>query len=113
VYTFSSPPTVIPSPRIRVSPPRFSDAVKKSVTDSVDKNGLPGSDDSCTEHELENSQTTAVSVSPAKLGSYSSVNEKLPSATVSRLSPRQQTVRHSSLREIPEDEIRRSGVSNI
>jgi len=116
VYTFSSPPTVIPSPRIRVSPPRSADPAKKSASNSplhtVDKN-LSVTDDSGTEPEPQHNQTSATSVSPARLSSCVS-DDKLPNATVSRLSPLQhQTVRRSSLREIPEDEIRRSGVSNI
>ena len=112
MYTFSSPPTVIPSPRIRFSPPRFGDPAKKSTPDSsphrVDKN-RPVADDSNTELKVETGQTTAESVSLARLG----VSDNVPSAAVSRLSPMQQSIRRSSLREIPEAEIRRSGVSTI
>jgi len=116
VYTFSSPPTVIEAPRIRVSPPRLVDAAKNSEPDSplqpVSKD-LPVTDDSGTECELESSQITPVSISLATLGSCSSDNEKLLGATTSQLSPLPLSVRRSSLREIPEDEIRRSGVSSI
>lgn len=115
VYTFSSPPTVIPSPRIRVSPPKFDDAAKKSALDSsfqpVNKHLLV-TDDSTTEPELNNGQITVLSVSPARLGSSSNDYEKLLSASISQLSP-MQSIRRSSLREVPEDEIRRSGVSDI
>ena len=115
VYTFSSPPTVIEAPRIRVSPPRSAEGVKKPVPDSplqpVDRN-LSITDDSGTECELDSSQTTAASVFAARLSSCSSDNRKLVGATTSRLSPVPQSVRRSSLREIPEDEIRRSGVSS-
>jgi len=116
VYTFSSPPTVIEAPRIRVSPPKPVDAVKKPVPDSrlqPDETNLTVTDDSGTECELESSQTTAASVSSVRLGSSSSDNEKLFGIITSRLSPKHQTHLRSSLREIPEDEIRRSGVSKI
>jgi len=115
VYTFSSPPTVIEAPRIRVSPPRSAHAPKKPVPgDSLlqpgDKN-LPMTDDSGTECDLDSSQTSVASVSAARLESGD--NENLLGATTSRLSPMLHSVRRSSLREIPEDEIRRSGASNI
>lgn len=86
-----------------------------SVSDSSlqpDAMNLTATDDSSTEPDLNSSQSTAAAVSPDRLGSCSSDNEKLPSATMSRLSP-MQSIRRSSLREIPEDEIRRSGVSNL
>ena len=109
VYTFSSPPTVIEAPRIRVSPPRPVDIMKRPVSDSVDKS-LPVTDDSGTECEPECSPTTAVLVSPGRHGSCFSDTHELPDATRSQLSPSQHTFLRSSLREIPEDEIRRSGV---
>ena len=112
MYTFSSPPTVIPSPRIRFSPPRFGDAAKKSTADSsprpFDEN-LQVADDASAELKVETGQTTAESVSLARLG----VGDNLPSAAVSQLSPMQQSIPRSSLREIPEAEIRRSGVSSL
>ena len=115
VYTFSSPPTVIEAPRIRVSPPRSADAAKKPVPGDLllqpgDKN-LPVTDDSGTECDLDSSQTSITSVSVARVESAN--NENLLGATTSRLSPMLHSVRRSSLREIPEDEIRRSGVSNV
>jgi len=121
VYTFSSLPTVIEAPRIRVSPPRLTDAPKNPIPDSllqsVDRN-IPVTDDSGTECDLDSSQTTAVSVSPDRLESTgplgsSNVDDQLLGATTSRQSPRQHSILRSSLREIPEDEIRRSGVSKI
>ena len=116
VYTFSSPPTVITAPRVRVSPPRSAGTSQKPVPDcslwSVDKNSCVR-DDSGTECELDSSLTTpaALSVSAARLDNDT---EKLcVAAAESRLSPVRQSVLRSSLREIPEDEIRRSGVSNF
>ena len=113
MYTFSSPPTVIAAPRVRVSPPRSAGTSQKpapqSPLQSVDKNSFIR-DDSGTECELDCIQTTTLSVSPGRLDSDS---EKLHSAAESRLSPVRQSVLRSSLREIAEDEIRRSGVSNV
>jgi len=113
VYTFSSPPTVIAAPRLHVSPPRSAGALQKPVPDSpqqsVDKNLCVG-DDSGTDCELNSSQTTALPVSAARLDSDT---DKWCGAAESRLSPVRQSVLRSSLREIPEDEIRRSGVSDV
>jgi len=114
MYTFSSPPTVIGAPRIRVSPPTSAGTSQNPVPDSplqsVDKNSCVG-DDSGTECELNSGQTRALSVLPARLDSDT---ERLYGAADNRLSPMlRQNVRRSSLREIPEDELRRSGVSNV
>ena len=81
-----------------------------SLLQPGDKN-LPMTDDSGTECDLDSSQTSVASVSAARLESGD--NEHLLGATTSRLSPMLHSVRRSSLREIPEDEIRRSGASNI
>ena len=110
VYTFSSPPTVIEAPRIRVSPPRPTDALQKPVLDIPVQPGarnLSITDDSGTECELNGSQTTAASVSSAKRSA-----EKLLAVSDSEQSPLRQSVLRSSLREIPQDELRRSGVRN-
>ena len=107
LYTFSSPPTVVAAPRLYVSPPSSADAPQKLSPDTPLQ---PDStmDDGRSENEWDSSQITAASISPVRLDSDS---EKLLGATDSRLSPMLQSVRRSSLREIPETEIRRSGVS--
>jgi len=116
VYTFSSPPTVIAAPRVRVSPPRSAGTSQKPVPDSlqwsVDKKSYVR-DDSGMECELDSSHTTALSVSPSRLDSDAEKLCVAAAATESRLSPVRQSVLRSSLREIPEDEIRRSGVSSV
>jgi len=116
MYTFSSPPTVIEAPRVRVTPATSVDVTKKLLLEPpvlpTDKN-LSVTDDSGTECELDRIQMTSASVSPTGPGSCSIDCENLLGATKGQTSPMRQSVLRSSLREIPEDELRRSGVSNV